>query len=198
MKEFTNFNDLIKFINGGIKKGLETNVQDVIKNKISETARREVILKTSGRDADGIDDVKCMKGFVKISKNGNVFDLIVKDMARPAPSVFKQPFDESKNEAAGGTVFAQWIEKGEWIDLAELLRYRHWAGWMPGEGESWTDAWKNLGGSTGHGDGMTRKEWSKKPRREPRPFISVVQREIINNSTAIEEAILKSIQEYKA
>lgn len=181
-KEFTNFADLLAHISGGIETALNTDVQDDIKQKISKSAREHVILETGGRGAGGIDDITQMEGEVTPGKT--VFKLKVKDVAKPDVSVFGQPFDTGKDAAVGGTMFTNWIEDGTWIDLKAMLEHRQAIGWNAGEGEHWSDL-KNRG--------LPKAEWSYKPRREARPFISLVQQEIEQNPQEILDTIEKSI-----
>lgn len=163
-KTFANFDDLIAHIGNGIQDALEGDVQEIVKEKISKSARDRVILETAGRPADGIDDMSSMEGEVTIGKK--VFKLKVKDVASPAESIFGQPFDQAKNAAVGGTMFANWIEDGKWVDLKAMLNYRR---------------------------GMPKSEWNYKPRREARPFIEPVQQELEQNPQEILDAIEKSI-----
>ena len=121
-KTFVNFDDLIAHIGNGIQDALEGDAQEIVKEKISKSARDRVILETAGRPADGIDDMSSMEGEVTIGKK--VFKLKVKDVASPAESILGQPFDEAKNAAVGGTMFANWIEDGKWIDLKALAGTR--------------------------------------------------------------------------
>ena len=182
-KEFTNFSDLLAHVASGIEDALNNEVQNDIKQKISKSAQEHVILETPGRDAGGIDDITQMQGEVTPGKT--VFKLKVKDVAKPDDSVFGQPFDTSKDAAVGGTMFTNWIEDGTWIDIKELLNYRRGIGWNPAEHEHWSEYKTERG--------MPKAEWSFKPRREPRPFISIVQEEIEQDPQYILNAIEKSI-----
>lgn len=181
-KTFANFDDLIAHIGNGIQDALEGDAQEIVKEKISKSARDHVILETAGRPADGIDDMSSMEGEVTIGKK--VFKLKVKDVASPAESIFGQPFDQAKNAAVGGTMFANWIEDGKWIDLKAMLEYRRGIGWNPKDHEKWSD-YKTRG--------MPKSEWKYKPRREARPFIEPVQQELEQNPQEILDAIEKSI-----
>lgn len=182
IKTFTTYDDLIAHIKGGIQDALEGDAQQIVKEKISKSAREHVILETNGRETEGIDDMTSMEGEVTIGQN--VFKLKVKDVASPAASVFKQPFDESKNAAVGGTMFANWIEDGKWVDLKAMLNYRRGIGWNPKDHEKWSDYRTR---------GMPKSEWNYKPRREARPFIEPVQQELEQNPQEILDAIEKSI-----
>lgn len=190
MSSFTNFDDLLKAVGGGIEDSLKTDVPVIIKQKISQAARENVILETAGRAGGGIDDINAMEDSLKKTKES--YSLSVKDIAEPSPSVFGQEFDDEKNAAVGGTMFANWIENGEWIDLKEMLRYRREVGWNPGFHETWA-SYKG----TGHGDGLSKSDWNYKPRREKRPFISLVQKELNDDPTVITNAILKKIKKAK-
>lgn len=181
-KTFANFDDLIAHIGSGIQDALEGDAQEIVKEKISKSARERVILETDGRETAGIDDMASMEGEVTIGNK--VFKLKVKDTASPAPSVFDQPFDQAKNAAVGGTMFANWIEDGKWIDLKAMLEYRRGIGWNPKDHEKWSD-YKTRG--------MPKSEWKYKPRREARPFIKPVQQELEQNPQEILDAIEKSI-----
>ena len=45
--------------------------------------------------------------------------MTVKDIARPQASWCKTPFREGDNAALEGTMFANWIEHGLWMDIAK-------------------------------------------------------------------------------
>lgn len=183
-KTFTNFADLLSHVQDGIQDALEHEVQDVVKQEISDTAKTNVILQGAGRDFDGIDDINNMEA--EVSGGPKVFKLKVKDVAKPQPSVFGQPFDATKDAAVGGTMFANWIEHGEWVDLKALFDHRNAIGWNPGIGEKWSDF---------KARGLPMAEWSYKPKREARPFIEPVQQHFEQNPDdilkGIEKAILK-------
>ena len=112
-KTFTSLQSLCEAIKQGTVEALNTTVQEQVKEKLSASARQNAILDTGGRGAGGIEDVGMMQHKVEVS--GNVITLTVKDIAPPAPSVFGTPF------RGGETTFAEWIEKGQWMDLKEYL-----------------------------------------------------------------------------
>lgn len=181
-KTFTNFADLLAHVQDGIQDSLEHGVADVVKQEISDTARTNVMLQGAGRETDGIDDLNNMEA--EVTGGPKVFKLKVKDVAKPQPSVFNQPFDNTKDAAVGGTMFANWIEHGEWVDLRAMLNHRIAIGWNPGAGEKWSDF---------KARGLPMSELSYKLKREPRPFIEPTQQYFEQNSDAILKEIEKSI-----
>lgn len=185
MPEYTNFDDLLKGAQSIIDNTLKTAVADEVKKTISQTAKENVILQTPGRSSSGIDDVNSMVGEVKTTGGESV--LTVKDVAKPSPSVFGQPFDEAKNAAVGGTMFASWIEAGKWVDLKALLTHRRYMGWNPAEHETWASYWNPKTARTG--DSMPKVDWAYKPRREARPFIAPAQEKITANPERIIDLI---------
>lgn len=193
-KEFTNFQDLLSGINEELESSLKTKVADNIKKKISKSAKTNVIKETSGRATGGIDDITQMEAVVERKKDS--LNLVVKDAAKPSPSVFGTKFDTSKDAAVGGTMFATWIEHGYWIDLKQLLAYRmgQWA-WQPKEG-SWSDMYDpDLARVEGKYGAMTRKQRDFKPRREARPFITPVQEDINMHPDEIIELLRKRFEQ---
>lgn len=174
-KSYTDFASLLDGINSSIEQTLNTGVANDIKRRISQSARQNVIKQTSGRSAGGIDDMNNMKS--RLEKKKNSMTLIVSDVAKPAPSVFGQKFDTALDAKVGGTMFANWIEHGYWVDLKKLLEYRmgqQWA-WNPRDG-AWSDLYgPQLAMAEGRYGAMTKKDMEYKPRREARPFIGPVQ-----------------------
>ena len=65
-KTFANFDDLIAHIGSGIQDALEGDAQEIVKEKISKSARERVILETDGRETAGIDDMASMEGEVRL------------------------------------------------------------------------------------------------------------------------------------
>lgn len=189
-KEFTNFQDLLSGIGDELESSLKNEVGNKIKQKISKSARENVIKDTAGRATGGIDDVSKMEANVEKKKDS--LNLMVKDVAKPSPSVFGTEFDTSKDAAVGGTMFANWIEHGYWVDLKQLLAYRmgQWA-WQPREG-SWSNVYDpDLARTEGRYGAMTRKQRDFKPRREARPFITPVQEDINTHPDEIIELLRK-------
>lgn len=178
VKHYTNFNDLFKGLEEDLTNTLNTKVANEIKKRISHSARQNVIKDTSGRATGGIDDISQMKS--RVEKKGSSLTLVVTDTAKPSPSVFGQKFDTTKDNAVGGTMFASWIEHGQWVDLRQLLQYRmggEWA-WNPRE-ESWSSKYDpQLAMSEGRYGAMTKAKRDYKPKREPRPFMEPVQVEL--------------------
>lgn len=188
-KSFTSLSELDSGVKELISDALMTDVSDVIKGMISKSARENVILETAGRSSGGVDDITQMESSVKERKTS--IELKVKDIAKPSHSVFGQPFDDAKDASVGGTMFANWIENGQWIDLKQLLEYRRGVGWNPSSGEHWEDYYD--ADSARRHDGMTKKEWGFKPRREPRPFMQPVQDELESHPEIVIDAIKKTL-----
>lgn len=176
-KEFTNFKDLLNGVEEELADSLDKEVAEKIKQKISASAKKNVILQTPGRAVGGIDDVSQMKD--RVERKKRTMTLTVTDVAKPSPSIFGTKFDTAKDSAVGGTMFANWIEHGYWVDLKALLDYRmgKWA-WQPND-SSWGDMYDpDLARTEGKYGAMTKKDRDYSPRREPRPFIAPVQEEI--------------------
>lgn len=192
-KTYTDFQSLFDGISNDLSLTLNTKVAANIKKKISKSAKENVIKETSGRSSGGIDDISMMKS--RVEKKGNTLTLIVTDVAKPAPSVFGQPFDAAKDAKVGGTMFANWIEHGDWVDLKQLLQYRmgqQWA-WNP-RAESWSSKYDpKLASKEGAFGAMTKANRDYKPRREPRPFMGPVQEDINTNPQAIIDLLLKGL-----
>lgn len=183
-KLFNDFQSLLDGVEDEIADSLSKEVSNEIKQKISKSARERVILETEGRAANGIDDINKMEDNVERKKR--TMTLTVKDTAKPSPSVFGTHFDTGKDAAVGGTMFANWIEFGQWVDLKALLNHRmgKWS-WNPNDG-AWGDMYDpELAKTEGRYGAMTRKEKDYKPRREARPFISPVQDELNANPEEI-------------
>lgn len=190
-KSFDDFDSLLKYVDEEVTDSMQKDVANEIKRKISEKARQNVILETSGRPSGGIDDVKEMES--KLDKKTKVMTLTVKDTAKPSPSVFGTKFNRAKDAAVGGTMFANWIEHGEWVDLRALLAHRSgkWS-WSPLDGP-WADLYDPVRASREPGS-LTKKERDYKPRRESRPFIAPVQDEINMNPEEIISILRKRFE----
>ena len=189
---YTNFSDLLKGLSNDLATTLNTKVSKEIKKRISISAKKNVIKETSGRGSGGIDDMNQMKS--RVEQSGNFLTLVITDTAKPSPSVFGQKFDTAKDSAVGGTMFANWIEHGQWVDLKQLLQYRmggEWA-WNPRE-ESWSSKYDpQLAMSEARYGAMTKAKRDFKPRREPRPFMEPVQIEL-NSKPEIIMSILEKV-----
>lgn len=72
---------------------------------------------------DGLTESKAKKNIVSsVTTDNNVVTMTIKDIARPQESWCKTPFREGDNAALEGTMFANWIEHGLWMDIAEWNR----------------------------------------------------------------------------
>ena len=114
---YTNFDDLLA--------GVVSSVQDILEGVAPEIETRlqanivENVHSKSGR-SDGIESKKNIVS--SVTTDNNVVTMTVKDVARPQESWCKTPFREGDNAALEGTMFANWIEHGLWMDIAEWNR----------------------------------------------------------------------------
>lgn len=143
-QSYTNFDDLLSDVADGVERIVRDDVAPQLEQRLQESAKQNIHPKYR---ISGITDAKNIVS--NVSRDGNVISLIVKDIAKPEPSVFlthstdrseaqygidkrnglnDDPravnigFNDEKDEAVGGTMFANWIEHGLWMDLKWYIR----------------------------------------------------------------------------
>lgn len=143
-QSYTNFDDLLSDVADGVERIVRDDVAPQLEQRLQESAKQNIHSKYG---ISGITDAKNIVS--NVSRDGNVVSLIVKDIAKPEPSVFltgstdrsevqygidkrnglnDDPravnigFNDEEDEAVGGTMFANWIEHGLWMDLAYYFK----------------------------------------------------------------------------
>lgn len=143
-QSYTNFDDLLSDVVDGVERIVRDDVALQLEQRLQESAKQNIHPKY---EISGITDAKNIVS--NVSRDGNVVSLIVKDIAKPEPSVFitnstdfseafrgldkrnglnDDPsavnimFNDAENDAVGGTMFANWIEHGLWMDLAYYFK----------------------------------------------------------------------------
>lgn len=112
---FSSFQDLSSEIARRAEMSLSTTVGEELKETLRKSAVKNVHPDSaSSRQAGGITDPRNI--VINVNCKHKSIDLIVKDIAKPAGPLFT-PFDSGKDDAVGGTMFANWIERGEWVEL---------------------------------------------------------------------------------
>ena len=111
VSSYTNFDDLLEAVANGTQEILE-EVAPQIETRLQASAEKNVHPK-NGR-ANGITSANNIVS--SVSRDGNVVTMVVKDIAKPAGPKYGE-FDETQNAALEGTMFANWIEHGLWMDL---------------------------------------------------------------------------------
>lgn len=109
---YTNFDDLL----AGVANGIEEAVRGVapqIETRLQVSAEQNVHPKDGRKN--GITSAKNIVS--SVTREGNVITMVVKDIARPQGPKWGA-FDEAQNDALEGTMFANWIEHGLWMDIA--------------------------------------------------------------------------------
>lgn len=109
---YTNFDDLL----AGVANGIEEAVRGVapqIETRLQVSAEQNVHPKDGRKN--GITSAKNIVS--SVTREGNVITMVVKDIARPHGPKWGA-FDEAQNDALEGTMFANWIEHGLWMDIA--------------------------------------------------------------------------------
>ena len=108
---YTNFDDLL----AGVANGIEEAVRGVapqIETRLQVSAEQNVHPKNGRKD--GITSAKNIVS--SVTREGNVVTMVVKDMTKPHEPKWGT-FDEAQNNALEGTMFANWIEHGLWMDI---------------------------------------------------------------------------------
>ena len=108
---YTNFDDLLEGVANGVQ-GILDEVAPQIETRLQASAIKNVHPK-NGRE-NGITSKSNIVS--NVSRDGNVITMVVKDIAKPAGPKYGE-FDETKNAALEGTMFANWIEHGLWMDI---------------------------------------------------------------------------------
>lgn len=143
-QSYTNLDDLLSDVADGVERIVRDDVAPQLEQRLQESAKQNIHPKYG---ISGITDAKNIVS--NVSRDGNVISLIVKDIAKPEPSVFlthstdrsevqygidkrnglnDDPravnigFNDEEDEAVGGTMFANWIEHGLWMDLEWYFR----------------------------------------------------------------------------
>ena len=143
-QSYTNFDDLLSDVADGVERIVRDDVAPQLETRLLESAKKNI------HPRFGISGITDAKNIVSnVSRDGNAISLIVKDIARPEVSYFYSgnidssevkygldkrnglhndptavniDFNEAENEAVGGTMFANWIEHGLWMDLAYYFK----------------------------------------------------------------------------
>ena len=142
-QSYTNFDDLLNDVSDGIERIVRDDVAPQLEERLLASAKKNI------HPQLGISGITDAKNIVSnVSRDGNVISLIVKDIAKPEasyitssmdwseanrgvdkrnglvddPTAVNVLFNEAEDEAVGGTMFANWIEHGLWMDWAEWIR----------------------------------------------------------------------------
>lgn len=145
-QSYTNFDDLLNDVADGVERIVRDDVAPQLEARLLESAKKNIYPRFG---ISGITDAKNIVS--NVSRDGNAISLIVKDIARPEVSYFYSgnidssevkygldkrnglhndptavniEFNEAENEAVGGTMFANWIEHGLWMDLTYYLQHQ--------------------------------------------------------------------------
>lgn len=111
-ESYTNFNQLLDDVTQSIEIILKNDVAPALETKLAQSAKANIHPK--GNRVGSITDPSCIVS--EVTKDTDSVTLIVKDIAKPQKPIMGD-FDESKNAAVGGTMFANWIENGLWMDI---------------------------------------------------------------------------------
>lgn len=118
-KSYSNFDDLLNGIIQNIEGIMRNDVAPAVESKLAQSASENVDQKYNR--SGGITDPACIVSEVECDSHS--VTLTVKDIAKPQkPILSKEGFDLQKDAAAGGTMFANWIENGLWMDIATYWR----------------------------------------------------------------------------
>lgn len=116
---YTNFDDLLTGVVNGVQGVLE-EVAPQIETRLQASAVQNVHPMNDG-EAGTITDPKNIRSSVSV--DGNTVTMIVKDVAGPQASYITGDWSQwnakSNDAAAGGTMFANWIEHGLWMDIGK-------------------------------------------------------------------------------
>ena len=108
---YTNFDDLL----AGVANGIEEVVRGVapqIETRLQVSAEQNIHPKDGRKN--GITSAKNIVS--SVTREDNVVTMVVKDIAKPQGPKWGT-FDEAQNDAFEGTMFANWIEHGLWMDI---------------------------------------------------------------------------------
>lgn len=112
---YSNFDTLLNDLLQSVENIMRNDVAPAVETKLAQSAASNV--KPINHRTGGIDDPSCVVS--EITRTGNSVVLVVKDIAKPQkPILSKGGFDLQEDDAAGGTMFANWIENGLWMDIA--------------------------------------------------------------------------------
>lgn len=116
---YSNFDDLLNGIIQNVESIMRDDVAPAVESKLAQSASENVAPKYNR--SGGITDPACIVS--EVERDSNSVTLIVKDIAKPQkPILSKEGFDLQKDAAMGGTMFANWIENGLWMDIATYWR----------------------------------------------------------------------------
>lgn len=116
---YTNFDDLL----AGVANGIEEVVRGVapqIETRLQVSAEQNVHPKDGRKN--GIISAKNIVS--SVTREDNVVTMVVKDIAKPQGPRWGV-FDEAQNDALEGTMFANWIEHGLWMDIVGWASMGH-------------------------------------------------------------------------
>lgn len=113
--------ELLKNVASKVAHTAEKSLAPMLEQMLQQSAATNAAGAWS-RSYGGIASAEKIKSEVHIdsSVTGYKITVTVKDTAVPQEPAWGT-FDEAKNAAAGGTLFSQWIEYGEWMDLAAYI-----------------------------------------------------------------------------
>ena len=118
-KVFNSRSDLHDYLEQPVEDALQGPVADYIKDELQQSAAINAAGPYSS-PTGGISDIGNM--YAQTTRYQRGCDLIVEDIALPQQSVFNTEWREDENQAVDGTMFANWIENGEWMDLKGYFR----------------------------------------------------------------------------
>lgn len=112
-ESYNDFDQLLEDALQSVESILKNDVAPALETKLAQSAKMNIHPR---RNRDGsITDPSCIVS--EITKGTDSVTLIVKDIAKPQKPIMGY-FDKSKDVAAGGTMFANWIENELWMDIA--------------------------------------------------------------------------------